>query len=512
LASLSTVERPDSRGQRRASPSGKQTGPTKGRSRWPTWLLPLGLALLVGAGVAYAWTAHASQASQDPSDGSNSENSSSENSSSESSSSDNSDTSNQDDSQKAGRLRVKVVQPKRGGLARTSTQPGVLHAFEYADLYAKASGYLTAQSVDIGDTVERGQVLAEIFDPERQQQLEQAAAAVEEAKADVQLAASRITAAEADVTAAEAVVSQRKAQVGKFTAARKFREKEYVRYIELTQKRAVDYRLSDEKEQEYESAISAEKEAEAAVKTAQADLTRAMAEVIRAKAALESARANLRVQEAAEKLAQILVEYLQITSPYDGVITNRNYHRGAFIRSADEGDSTPLLSVAKTDVMRVVVYVRDRDVPYLDRGDEAVVHVDALGGEEFRGEVARFSEYEDPANRTMRAEIDLPNPTGRLREGMYGGVTILLEAPTDRLTIPSGALHEHTQQGEGTVFVVDDHVAHETKIRVGRDDGLRAEVLGGLSEDDSVIVSYSGSLEDGEPVDAESADSETPGR
>lgn len=462
------------------------------RTRWPAWALAIAFATVGGLGMAYAWQAYAGQGSK----GRSGENDSG------AQSDDDSDSGDSDSEEKA-RLKVKVVTPQRGGLVRTSTQPGVLHAFQYADLFAKQSGYLTAQGVDIGDTVERGQVLAEIYDPEVQQAEEEAAAAVEQAKAEIELAAARIKAAEADVTAAEAVVSQRKAMVGKYTAARKFREKEYVRYIELTQKRAVDYRLSDEKQAEYESAISAEKEAQAAVKTAEADLERSMAEVVRAKADLSAARALLRVREAAQKAAQIMTEYLQLKSPYDGVITNRNYHRGAFIRSADQGDQPPVLSVARTDLMRVVVYVRDIDVPYLDRGDEAVVRIDALRGEEFRGEIARFSGYEDPANRTMRAEIDLPNPTGRLREGMYGPVTILLESPTDNLTIPSGCLHERTQQGEGKVFVVHGHVANETSVRVGRDDGIRCEIVGGLSEDDSVIVSYSGSLEDGEPVDAE---------
>ena len=477
----------------------------RSRGGWATWAVTLALAIVLAAGLSYAWKAHGSQSSQQQSD-SGSKNDNADGSDLGGSASGGSDDS--DDREDRARLRVKVVHPQKGGLVRATTQPGVLHAFQYADLYAKQSGYLTAQAVDIGDTVTRGQLLAEIFDPELQQHAEEAAAAVEQAKADIELAAAKVTAAEADVTAAEAVVSQRKAQVGKYTAARKFREKEYVRYIELTHQRAVDYRLSDEKEAEYESAISAEAEAEAAVKTAEADLARAMAEVVKAKAELTAARALLRVREAAQKAAEIMTEYLQVTSPYDGVVTNRNYHRGAFIRSADQGEQPPVLSVARTDLMRVVVYVRDIDVPFLDRGDEAVVRVDALRGEEFRGKVARFSEYEDPANRTMRAEIDLENPTGRLREGMYGPVTILLEPPTEHLTVPSGALHERTQQGEGTVFVVHGHTANETSVRVGRDDGIRAEITDGLSEDDQVVVSYSGSLEDGEPVDAESSESE----
>ncbi len=154
--------------------------------------------------------------------------------------------------------------------------------------------------------------------------------------------------------------------------------------------------------------------------------------------------------------------------------------------------------------MRVVVYVPDRDTPLLDRGDEAVVRIDALGGEEFKGKVARFSEQELPTNRTMRTEIDLPNPSGRLRQGMYGAVSILLEPPSNDLTIPSKALHQQ-EAGAGSLYVVEDDRARKRPVRIGRDDGIRVEVLSGLSRDDRVIISYTGSIEDGEPVRAEEA-------
>lgn len=452
---------------------------------WRKWAFMFALAALVGAGGAYSWCSLGpgpSRASAADTD-SNADSTSKANS--------------------AGRLNVKVVHPKRGGLSRTTTQPGVLHAFEYADLYAKASGYLTAQVVDIGDTVERGQVLAEIYDPERKQAAEEAAAAVEQAKAQVRQAEAKVSMSEAAVASAKAVLHQKQAQVSKYTAATKFRQKEYVRHIELTQQRAIDFRLADEKQKEYESALSAEKEANAEVEAAEAGLAEAVADVVTAKANVAAARANVRLLEAREESANILVQYLQLTSPYDGVVTNRNYHRGAFVQSAEQGHSLPVLSVARTDRMRVVVYVPDRDVPLLDRGDEAVVLIDALSGEEFRGTVSRYSQYEDPANRTMRAEIDLENPTGRLREGMYGGVTILLEPPSEHLTVPSGALHERAAGGSGKLFVVHGDVARETAVRVSRDNGILAEIIDGLSDDDQVVVSYSGSLEDGEPVEAE---------
>lgn len=494
MSSARTASHLPSSDQRR-TPSTRKVAPLAARqSGWWKWALAFCLAALAGAGVAYGWSSRnqdSASASAKSSNGSSSANSA-----------DDSDDAG-DNSDDAGKLKVKVVHPKHGGLTRTTTQPGVLHAFEYVDLYAKASGYLTAQVVDIGDTVERGQTLAEVYDPEVKQAAEEAAAAVEQAKAQVRQAQASVTQTEAAVASAKAVLHQKQAQVGKYLAATKLREKEYLRFIELTELRAIEFRLSDEKQKEYESVLAAEKEAKAEIEAAEAGLAEAVADVVTAKANVAAARANVRLLEAREEAANILVQYLKLVSPYDGVVTNRNYHRGAFIQSAAQGRPLPVLSVARTDLMRVVVYVPDRDVPLLDRGDEAVVRIDALDGEEFRGTVSRYSQYEDPANRTMRAEIDLPNPAGRLREGMYGGVTILLERPSEHLTVPSGALHERTSGGSGKLFVVHGDVARETEVRVGRDDGIRAEIIDGLSDDDLVVFSYSGSLEDGEPVEAE---------
>ena len=242
----------------------------------------------------------------------------------------------------------------------------------------------------------------------------------------------------------------------------------------------------------------------AAVKAAEADLARSGAQVVTAEAEIHRERAELRVAQERLTQAQIYAQYTRIISPYTGVVTQRNYHDGDFIREADRQDAPPILSVARTDLMRVIVYVPDRDTPLLDRGDPAVVRIDALGNEEFKGAVSRFSEYELPTNRTMRTEVDLPNPTGRLRMGMYGPVSILLEPPTDFLTIPSMALHE-VEEGAGSVYVVEDDRARKRPIRVGRDDGIRAEVLDGLTTDDQVIIAYTGSIEDGEPVVSEPA-------
>ncbi len=75
-------------------------------------------------------------------------------------------------------VRVDVVTPGQHGLGRKTVQPGTVHAFEYAELYAKTSGYLGEQNVDIGDRVMRGQVLARIEVPELKAGVDEAQASL----------------------------------------------------------------------------------------------------------------------------------------------------------------------------------------------------------------------------------------------------------------------------------------------------------------------------------------------
>ncbi len=140
-------------------------------------------------------------------------------------------------------------------------------------------------------------------------------------------------------------------------------------------------------------------------------------------------------------------------------------------------------------------------MPFISIGNTAKVQIDALPGEEFSGKVSRMADAEDPETRTMRVEIDLPNPKNTLREGMYGRVTIRLSQVSDALTIPSSCLVGTVEKGAADIFVVQQGTAHLRKVRIGADNGLRMEVLDGLTTKDKVVYRHNGALKDGARVD-----------
>jgi RND family efflux transporter MFP subunit len=406
-----------------------------------------------------------------------------------------------------GAVRVEVVRPSPGGLNRNSVEPGTVEPFESADIYAKVSGFLAEQTVDIGDRVKKGDVLAKLFVPEYEKQVARDQARVRDTEAHVKQSEARVEAARADAKAAEASVALAKAMVRAKTAYRQYREKQLNRIKELAAQKAVDARLVDEQEDFYLSALEAENQAREEVNTSQEKANAARAKIDSAQADLDAAKADVGVAQAELAKAQVFLDYTVIKAPYTGVITRRSFFPGDFIKSADQGGNTPLLAVERTDKMRVVVQVPDRDVPYIDVGDQAVVEIDALPGVTYKTDadrkvvVSRWSNAEDPATRTVRTEVDIENPDGKLRHGMYGRVTLILSTGTPgAVHIPSGALVGKAEGGRGTVRVLKDGKVHLVPVRYSLDNGVEAEIVSGLTAEDQVIVRANGPVEEGTPV------------
>jgi HlyD family secretion protein len=395
---------------------------------------------------------------------------------------------------------VMVVTPTKGGMEKTTNQPGTIRAFEFANLYAKVSGYLKELKVDRGETVKEGQLLTRVYDPELEVAVLQAQAALQRSEAGVKQTEARIRTAKVGVQAAEAKVKQATAVHEEAVAQRTYQKKALDRITALASRNAVEQQLVDEHEDRYMSSLASEHSAESGIETARALLEESKAAVEQAQADLVTAKVDVQVAEANLRKAKVFADYMDIKAPFDGVITFRGegVHRGAFIRSAMESASMePLLTVASTSKMRTIVQVPDPDVPYCNPGDPATIKIDALAGRVFKGTVTRMAEAEDLKDRTMRVEIDLPNPDAVLKDGMYGRAIIELEPPSKNFTIPASCLIDQNERGEGQVFMVKDGKVKRVPIRVGKDDGLHAEVLSGLSADDVLIAQPTSSITEG---------------
>ena len=142
------------------------------------------------------------------------------------------------------------------------------------------------------------------------------------------------------------------------------------------------------------------------------------------------------------------------------------------------------------------------EAPLVDAGDKpdsATVHVQSLGEKGIDGKVTRTSWSLDKANRSLRAEIDLPNADGKLRPGMYAKVDILLDQRNDVLTLPTTAI---VRDGSATYCcTIDSGKIDRKKIELGLRSGADVEIRSGLSGEQLVVLARADSLVQGQPVE-----------
>jgi RND family efflux transporter MFP subunit len=405
---------------------------------------------------------------------------------------------------------VNVVHPHEGDMDRTTKQPGSVQAFESVQLYAGVSGFLKAQSVDIGDRIKQGQVLAQVDVPELEKQVQRCRAVVDQADARVTQAKARAVSARADFDAAKATVPRAESLLKSKTAELRYRQQQLDRMRELAALKSIEDKLVDEHTSQRDAVHEAEIAAHEAVASAKANVAASAAKIQAADADVLESEAEVKVAKAELEKSQVLVQYATITAPFDGVVTERNFFVRDFVRAANEGPHAPLFTVQRTDLMRVIVQIPDRDVPFCDPGDPAIVEIDALPDEKIiRAKVSRVAESEDSATRLMRIEIDVPNPTRKIRNGMYGRVTIILEK-SNILSLPASCVFGKFEAGKGSVFVVRDGKAIRVPVRYSDDNGVKVGIISGLKAGELVVRQPPSGLGDDAPVVIASIDGKTP--
>ncbi|HWE35172.1 MAG TPA: efflux RND transporter periplasmic adaptor subunit [Isosphaeraceae bacterium] len=399
--------------------------------------------------------------------------------------------------------QVATARVGRRTTGRTTVQPCTLQPYEWANLSARVTGYLASVKVDIGDSVKKGDVLATIEAPDLRVDLDRAAAKLQQARARLSQAAAAVRSSQAAVQGRKAKLKQAEADVKKGQSHVDKWDTEVKRLEKAVERQVVAQQVLHESKLQREAAVADLDAARAAAESARANLVEAEADIEASKAGLLVAETEVKVAEADLAKARLLVDATMIRSPYDGLVTNRNANIGDLVRAEAGANAPPIFRVVRTDVMRAVVQVPDADAPFIRRGQAATVRFKSLR-EDFRGQVARFAEAEDVATRTMRTEIDLKNPDRRLRAGMFGIATIVLdENPKPGLVIPTAAVITTNADGHATCFRLVNGRAVSTTFRYADTDDGPYEVLEGLDEGDIVILRPIGrgaELRDGEPV------------
>jgi RND family efflux transporter MFP subunit len=314
--------------------------------------------------------------------------------------------------------------------------PGEFQPYQQVAIFAKVSGFVDKVSVDVGSMVKTGDRLATLVAPE--------------------LTAQRLEAV-AKVQAAE---SQRAEAVAKVAAAEST-------YDRLKAASATPGVISGNE------LIQAEKQVEAAV------------------AQVHAVEGSIHAAQASVAALKDMENYLNVTAPFDGVITERNVHPGALAG----GTSKAMFQLEQSTRLRLIVSVPEVDVGGIVRGARVPFTVPAYPGEMFSGIIARVSHSMDEKTRSMAVELDVSNPNSRLAPGMYPAVTWPVRSPKPSLLVPPASIVTTTER----TFVIRlrGDKAEWVNVSKGAAVGDLVAVIGSLQPGDAILKRPSDEIRDG---------------
>jgi RND family efflux transporter MFP subunit len=218
---------------------------------------------------------------------------------------------------------------------------------------------------------------------------------------------------------------------------------------------------------------------------------------------VELARARVDADQAQLDSLRSVEQYLTVTAPFEGVITERNVHPGALVGPQGAGGSTPMLRLQQVSVLRLTVPVPESLAGAIAEGATVPFTVRAFPGVTFNGVTRRVSHSVDTATRSMPVELDVDNADGRLAPGMFADVLWPVKRSVPSLFVPPGAIVQSTER----TFVarIRDGVIEQVPVQRGSTQGDLVEVFGALQQGDTVARRGSEDMRNGAHVEVKAA-------
>ncbi|MDH7512016.1 MAG: efflux RND transporter periplasmic adaptor subunit [Clostridiales bacterium] len=338
-------------------------------------------------------------------------------------------------------VAVEIAPIEKGTIRDAAQFSGTLIPKSQFTIAPKISGRLNRLLVDIGDPVRRDELVAVLEDEEYQQQVIQAEADLRVARANLEEAKSSLEMAKRDLERARTL---------------------HQKGIQSDSQLDAVVAQYDAQEARYKVAVAQQANKEAALETARVRLS------------------YTRIKASWEKGSEIRY------------VGERFVDAGAML-----SPNTPILSIIDLQPMTAVIHVTDRDYFRLQSDQRATITSSAFSGKTFLGHVVRIAPLLKETSRQARVEIEIQNPEGLLKPGMFITTTVEFSRREETTVVPFSALvNRNGQQG---VFVADteNKKARFQPVQVGVIEGTRAEILEPSSISGYVVTLGQHLLEDG---------------
>jgi len=179
--------------------------------------------------------------------------------------------------------------------------------------------------------------------------------------------------------------------------------------------------------------------------------------------------------------------HVPVLAPFDGRVIARNLTKGEVVETTEK-----LFVVADLTDVWVTAVIPEKDIPYIradqsGTGQSVEVHVAAYPEQTFQGRITYVGDVLDPATRTMRLRLELPNPERKLKPAMYATVRVYSEPEPNALLIPEAAVQR--DRDRQFVFVQREPTVFEARdVKLGTSNGHDIKVQDGLLEGESIVT------------------------
>jgi HlyD family secretion protein len=388
--------------------------------------------------------------------------------------------------------KLKAVEVVRVFRATTSAGEAILAASGHVSARAKVEVGSSASGVvefilDQGEFVEKGQIIARLDDSELQAQMLQAKAS---------LSAVQIKLNELEAGSRQQEIAQAKAGVTQVEARLKNAKMSLQRTRELYKAGLVSRQALDEA-QTQSDVVQAEHTAAAE----QYELVHLGPRIEQ----IEQARSQVQLAQANVQYYATLLDKKVVRAPINGIVLERFVNRGEMVSIGFAGQdfgSAALLTIADPKDLQVELDISEKDISKVALHQPASIILDAYPGQMYRGELVEFSPKANREKGTIQIKVKVGDPDSRWRPEMTAQVNFLQPQQPQHegsaILIPKAAL---VSRGEDSfVYLVKDSRISVQAVKAARIVDNTVEIVRGLEDGDTVIVSGQDHLTDGEQV------------
>ncbi|MED6317570.1 MAG: efflux RND transporter periplasmic adaptor subunit [Pseudomonadota bacterium] len=375
-----------------------------------------------------------------------------------------------------------------GDIENNVMASGKVKALNTVDVGAQVSGEVKRLYVEVGDEVQKGDLIAQIDQVTQKNNLSNEQASLEQSEAALQSAQAELLSKQAALKSAYSDLASRQSEL-------KQAQSDFARLQDLVAIDAIS-------QQEYDTQATSVETAKAAVANARAAIDTAKAAIATTEANIKSQQAALRKSRTNVSTAEEDLSYTTIRAPISGTVVSITTEQGTTVNANQTAPT--LVTLADLSTVRINAQISEADVINVSAGMPAYFNIIGNPDKQYDATLTAIEPAPEQISSTSSTDaaiyyvgyVEVPNPDRLFRIDMTAQIYIIVNEAKNTLLVPSTVIQEKRakEKGKSTTgkfvrVLKDDGTVEERTVEVGIDNRVNAQILSGLKEGEEVIIS-----------------------